>query len=300
MKYNNKKVIGDAGEHYFTYWIINNFKFPCRLLDKDLGIDAKIEILNNEQETTGEFIFVQIKSSNSNKIKHTIKLKHFMYWESISLPVVLVGLNLENNNIYWLHINEKEILKKYKLRALKSKNEHILIDISIEGKLLTLDDKELFKILRFKNLIPEVEAQIEELESASTSIINTFHEVKEDDRNSFDEVICRNNLYLYDFLSSYICDINILYKNNESLNEIKKIYPTIINHLKYNQIELNDILNNVNKAFEFIDITYDYMNEFIKNYEYVYEFKDVLYSLEGITITDEYALKLYQLIQFRS
>ena len=66
MKYIKKSLVGDMGEHFFIYKIMEMFRWPCRLYGIDLGIDAEIEILDNENRTTGRIIKVQIKRAIDN------------------------------------------------------------------------------------------------------------------------------------------------------------------------------------------------------------------------------------------
>lgn len=54
-KYKSTGVTGRAGELYFAYWIVRYFNWPCRLLDIDVGIDAQVEIFEDEI-STGDFL----------------------------------------------------------------------------------------------------------------------------------------------------------------------------------------------------------------------------------------------------
>ncbi|MCI5162057.1 MAG: hypothetical protein D3917_08545 [Candidatus Electrothrix sp. AX5] len=53
LKYTKKKAIGDAGEYFFAYTVATILGWPCRLLDIDIGIDAQVEILDGDQNSTG-------------------------------------------------------------------------------------------------------------------------------------------------------------------------------------------------------------------------------------------------------
>ncbi|EOG4047563.1 hypothetical protein ACLBYQ_004938, partial [Salmonella enterica] len=59
MTYPKTSAEGHAGEYLFAYWISRYFKWPCRLLDIDMGLDAQVEIYENEL-STGMFIGVQV------------------------------------------------------------------------------------------------------------------------------------------------------------------------------------------------------------------------------------------------
>jgi len=298
MTYNSEKVIGDAGEHFFTYWIIHNFQYPCRLLDKDLGLDAKIEIVDDNQKTTGEFIFVQIKSSSSTKIKHKVKLRHFLYWESISIPVILVGIDLSTNNIYWLHINDDKVLVKYKTRAIKSKNENTVINIYRDGKKLESQDKGIFEILRFKHIIPEFEDSADCLKNATNSLINTYGNVI--DYKTFADAVS-NSMGYYDAVSDYILNVDWLIIHTKKMEYISKEYSDIINHLNgYTKDQIDDIVEQkTNQALAIIDNINNYMKEYIQDpYATTEDKKEVLIQLSNYgSLQSQEAQNLVNLVQ---
>ena len=60
MKYPEKAANGDAGEFFFAYKVASVLKWPCRLLDIDIGIDAQVEILNEDGTSTGRFVAFQV------------------------------------------------------------------------------------------------------------------------------------------------------------------------------------------------------------------------------------------------
>jgi len=103
-KYKKNGVTGQAGEYYFAYWMVRNFKWPCRLLDIDVGIDAQVEIFENEI-STGDFFAVQIKSTVENDPDMSIDLSDFMYWQQLESQVILVRIlmadNLSEPVMYW-------------------------------------------------------------------------------------------------------------------------------------------------------------------------------------------------------
>ncbi len=264
MNYNSEKVTGDAGEHYFAYWIINNFNYPCRLLDKDLGIDAKIEIVDADQNTTGEFIFVQIKSSDTDPVKHNIKLRHLLYWESISIPVILVGIDLSTDDIYWLHINEENVLEKYKKRALNNKDNDTTINISNDGELLYPFDKHTFETLRFKHIIPKFEDSVDYVKSATDSLIDKYGNVT--DYESFVEAVSYSISY-HEVVVYYILDVDWLITYTKSIKYFRKEYSDIVNHLnEYTIDEITELLEqDVIESLKIIDKTNDFMEEYISD-----------------------------------
>jgi hypothetical protein len=97
-KYTKDMAQGDWGEYYFAYKVIKTFGWPCRILDIDIGIDAQIEILDKEFNTTGRFIGVQVKTTK----KLSIKDKHIAYWRSCEFPVIIVHVDPKSKEmLYW-------------------------------------------------------------------------------------------------------------------------------------------------------------------------------------------------------
>ena len=67
MKYPLKAANGDAGEFFFEYQIAYVLKWPCRLFDIDIGIDAQVEVMKNDETSTGRFVAFQIKERDLTK-----------------------------------------------------------------------------------------------------------------------------------------------------------------------------------------------------------------------------------------
>ena len=74
----------------------------------DVGIDGNIEFVNAEGFATGRIVAVQVKSGPSYFKNPTLQgwkfypeRKHRNYWESFSLPVLLVLHDPDTNKSYW-------------------------------------------------------------------------------------------------------------------------------------------------------------------------------------------------------
>lgn len=82
---------------------MRNFNWPCRLLDIDVGVDAQIEVFENNF-STGDFIPVQIKTKANSDLFKDIKGKDFNYWNQIGYGVLLVLVSIEGEKepkMYW-------------------------------------------------------------------------------------------------------------------------------------------------------------------------------------------------------
>ncbi|EPW6854218.1 DUF4365 domain-containing protein [Vibrio parahaemolyticus] len=114
MEYTKRNRVGDAGEYYFAYHITQNLKWPCRLLDVDLGIDAQIEVLDDQHRVTGKFVLAQVKATSNGTRSVPIKKKHFTYWKSIKEPVILVFVDVDSKDVFY-----KAMTKTYIKSSLK-------------------------------------------------------------------------------------------------------------------------------------------------------------------------------------
>jgi len=150
MSYIERVANGNAGEFYFAYWVSNNFIWPCRILDIDMGLDAQIEIYDEQYHSTGMFIGVQVKTTAKTLEESpcvSVPLKNIVYWESINDPVIIIRVCLNNNSqepsLYWKHLKKKELRNYLSKSKIKT---HETVSISFEGNddLLKKSDKSLW------------------------------------------------------------------------------------------------------------------------------------------------------------
>ncbi|WP_417370310.1 DUF4365 domain-containing protein [Flavobacterium beibuense] len=161
MKLDINNALGKASEHFFAYWMMKNFNWPCRLLDVDIGIDAQLEIMGDNSHSLGEFIAVQVKSNSSPKLKVEIKTKHIEYWRMIDDPVVLVLVSHVNDNpeLYWKVLDEKF------LNTPLGQKKTTTVTFSEKEKLLPSSKQEIL-MLPYKSgliTIKEISTEFEEL-----------------------------------------------------------------------------------------------------------------------------------------
>jgi hypothetical protein len=63
-KYTSKNISGDAGEYLAAYMVTHKLGWPFRLLGVDIGVDGEMEVLNENGESNGDVIKVQVKALN--------------------------------------------------------------------------------------------------------------------------------------------------------------------------------------------------------------------------------------------
>lgn len=109
MIYSEKSAIGDAGEFFFAYQVAYVLKWPCRLFDIDIGIDAQVEVLDMNQRSTGRFVGFQVKArSIPDEINaRYVTERQLNYWKSSDVPVFIALVHLNSSKIY-LHQVRKD------------------------------------------------------------------------------------------------------------------------------------------------------------------------------------------------
>jgi hypothetical protein len=175
---------GKAGEYYFAYWICSYFGWPCRLLDIDIGIDAQLEIFDDKKHSTGEFICVQIKTSQEDKRKITTSIANLEYWKSITDPVIIVAVsNIRNTpKMHWRLMSDEfidSLIEKVNKREAENfplKDKHSLeisFTISKEEKLST-DDLDTFRNLPYREILQNCDDIFKKIEKIHSEIAMAF------------------------------------------------------------------------------------------------------------------------------
>lgn len=108
-KMNISKQKGQSGQSYVEHFITENFKWIYHGIpvEKDYGIDAYLEIVDN-QNVTGKQIGIQIKHGNSyfkyktdGGYKYKGEDKHLNYYLNIEQPVILLIIDDNFKRIKW-------------------------------------------------------------------------------------------------------------------------------------------------------------------------------------------------------
>jgi hypothetical protein len=195
MKYLPSRVTGDTGEYYFAYWVTHNFGFPCRLQAIDLGVDAHIEVLDNEQQTTGDIVFVQIKTTGVGASSVSITNDNKDYWKDLNevapVVIVLIDVSVAPHVLYFKHLNQ-ELWDSLDSNTIQFTSEDIL----------TSDHKDFISQLPYLDYMKDIEKQMNIMESEY--IWFKEHSVVEDDFFDYQETVeQKGTLYLNDVFDSY-------------------------------------------------------------------------------------------------
>ncbi|KMM75572.1 MULTISPECIES: DUF4365 domain-containing protein [unclassified Xanthomonas] len=105
MRYTEQQIIGDLGELAVARAFIRYFRWPCRRQTVDLGVDAEVEITDDDLNATGKIVKVQVKASMSPFVdgKNTVYLetRHVDYWKDFSVPVLLCAVSVATDEVLW-------------------------------------------------------------------------------------------------------------------------------------------------------------------------------------------------------
>ncbi|ELQ9310613.1 DUF4365 domain-containing protein [Serratia marcescens] len=237
MSYIEKVANGNAGEFYFAYWVSNNFIWPCRILDIDMGLDAQIEIYDEQYHSTGMFIGVQVKTTAKTLEESpciSVPLKNIVYWESINDPVVIIRVCLNNNSqepsLYWKHLKKTE-LKNYLKKAQIKSYETVSISFEENNNFLKKSDKSLWLKLFLRDEDIVIIEHAETIKSKIVFLGQYFEENSDDGRLTAG--------YPYHNFPSELNDI---------LNEYDKLFNAVkINpRLEYLSNEVSSAINSYN------------------------------------------------------
>ena len=106
MQFHSRDAIGKAGERVFEAFVEEKLLFIYRKIGHpDIGLDGEIEILDKNRHSTGEFLKVQVKTSESSFIGQAIRVPfdqgHYNYFCSLITPPMLAVVSLADKKIWW-------------------------------------------------------------------------------------------------------------------------------------------------------------------------------------------------------
>ncbi len=144
-------IIESQSFKIFEEWIPDHWVVR-QVTERDYGIDAYIEIVNNKRQLTGNLISIQLKGSASainkkdieGKIQQTysgIKTETANYWFNTLTPVFLVVIDIGSSNLFFVPV-KKQIRLNYK-KFIKQKT----ISFTLKEKYSSIDSSWLTNLL---------------------------------------------------------------------------------------------------------------------------------------------------------
>lgn len=264
MKFNLMSSNGKAGEYYFAYWMSRYFKWPCRLLDIDVGVDAQVEIFDDCDQSTGDFLAIQVKTSEDANPNTSIKLRNLEYWKTIDDPVVLISITLIDSEpkIYWKQINDSDI-DKYIWAAAGNDSETTTIRFN-DRNLIVPGDKPIFAKLPYKSHIDRLTNVYTEVNEICDEVNSVFWSEKEQEYSieNFWNMDNMDILSIDFYLNKYESVLNRL----DEITSIKSSMPKIdkfLTGLPNIETETENLSSNMDDLIDLVrGIDTDYGNEF--------------------------------------
>ncbi len=138
------------------------FKWICNEYNPDYGLDYKITIVRNGEETK-DFFFVQLKATDHIDIKEeeinfVLDVKHILFFKEMPIPILLILYDVQNDCGYWLNIqryykdvliHEEEDWSKQKTKTLKIPLDNKLVDLKDIEEMIIISSKELYRSITF-------------------------------------------------------------------------------------------------------------------------------------------------------
>jgi hypothetical protein len=130
-----KQHISESASFNLFNLVIPNNWIARELTEKDYGIDCYLEIINDQDEITGELTLIQLKSvlygipwtKNDYYTLTKIKVSTTNYWKNLAVPVFVFLTDIENKKVYFKSV-DKEIRINYQNYLQQQKfNYHINI-----------------------------------------------------------------------------------------------------------------------------------------------------------------------------
>ncbi|UAJ12612.1 DUF4365 domain-containing protein [Polymorphobacter megasporae] len=112
MRFHPTARIGKAGERRLETFIEEQLGFIYRPVGtSDIGIDGEIETLAPGGRSTGGFLKVQVKTVEraplGPRFRVALDERHLDYFASLTVPPILVLVNLADDRIWWQPILQK-------------------------------------------------------------------------------------------------------------------------------------------------------------------------------------------------
>ncbi len=142
MRYTIRSSSGENGELLVAFKFLNLFRWPCRLYGMDIGVDAEVEILDEEGNSQGDILKIQVKHSDAftgDSFSVTTDERHIQYWTRFCVPLIVCAAESDTMKVYWRQITD---LDDYETTGVSKK---VTFDRSKHE--LTVDSKERLREL---------------------------------------------------------------------------------------------------------------------------------------------------------
>jgi hypothetical protein len=137
-----KQHISESASFNLFNLVIPNNWIARELTEKDYGIDCYLEIINDQDEITGELTLIQLKSvlygipwtKNDYYTLTKIKVSTTNYWKNLAVPVFVFLTYIENKKVYFksvdkeIRINYQNYLQQQKFNYQINKSDEFTVE----------------------------------------------------------------------------------------------------------------------------------------------------------------------------
>lgn len=239
---------------------------------RDLGIDALIEIIDEERRSKGRMLALQIKCGKSFFEERTSdgfvfrgEKKHFLYWTNHSLPVILLLCHPLTRDCYWVEVaraNTVILDNSWKIIVPVSNKLSQVSKEAIEAIANQLRHEDIIELSLFRFLHEKYNNDIEIC--TELDLPRDFHglsylaKIRDEPANDIEMVMIG---FHYDFKNNITVDdlnkyIELYYSNMKHLGW-NKYYPNTPMHLflvseSKTALDLNNDIKNFLKQYDFL------------------------------------------------
>ncbi|RAW01528.1 DUF4365 domain-containing protein [Pseudochryseolinea flava] len=139
--YTEGGATGDSGVFYLGHWVTRHFGWPFRIQSMaDIGIDAEIEICEDDNRSTSIIVKAQVKSTQNaltEDFSVYVSKEHLAYWTNMPLPVMLFKIDIVTKNIFYKIVSSYDDIypteKGYRINFAEYSGNHLTHLIRIPG-----------------------------------------------------------------------------------------------------------------------------------------------------------------------
>jgi hypothetical protein len=212
MQYTLNAASGNAGEYFFAYQIAHVLKWPCRLLDIDIGIDGQVEVINDDRTSTGRFIAIQVKAKVDDKPKtRYVTENQLAYWLELNYPVFVVKVNLKNSKMY-LHLVSKNV--QYR----RTPKGAVCIDFDLKQDIFDSKTAERFSRASMEVAMQHIRPWLDKVKDGTKAILeNIQYNVNESEAWI---VLIRSRVDLNSYLANASALVNALSVDSDDYSDV--------------------------------------------------------------------------------
>ena len=133
------EVLEDLSLNHLEYKVLQRGHYLRRLLERDKGIDAKMEHYGKGRSIENGEVRFQLKARTELKTTHNgqfvscrVEVRHLRFWNKQVYPFILVVFHGQKKTGYWLHV-QPYVKDRPRLNA--SERKTVVVHVPVSNKL---------------------------------------------------------------------------------------------------------------------------------------------------------------------